>query len=80
MPRLPHRKYAQLHRRWEAACAARSRIEREMTELLHTVRPKAIPQERWEHAVLDSILSEEIEKDFANSLTLAMLDVGERAE
>ena len=80
MPRLPHRKYAQLHRRWEAACAARNRLEHEMTELLHTVRPKAISQEHWEQAVFDSILSEEIEKDFANSLTLAMLDVGERAE
>lgn len=80
MPRLPHRKYAQLHRRWEAACAARSRLESEMTDLLKKVRPDAIPQERWELAVHDSTLSQEIERDFDNSLSLAMLNVGEHAE
>jgi len=80
MPRLPHRKYEQLHRRWEVACSARRRLEIEMTDLLNKVRPDAIPQARWEQAVFDSTLSEEIEMDFANSLTLAMLNVGERAE
>ncbi len=80
MPRLPHRKYAQLHRRWEAACAARNRLEIEMTDLLNKVRPNAIPQARWEQAVFESTLSQEIEFDFANSLNLAMLNVGERAE
>ncbi len=80
MPRLPHRKYAQLQRRWESARARQARLEIEMIDLLNKVRPNAIPQERWELAVHDSILSQEIERDFANSLSLAMLNVGEHAE
>lgn len=80
MSRLPHRKYAQLQRRWEDARARQARLEIEMIDLLNKVRPDAIPQDRWEQAVHASILSEEIESDFANTLSLAMLNVGERAE
>jgi hypothetical protein len=80
MPRLPHRKYANLVRRWEEARSKEASLARELKELLESVRPPAIPQERWELAVSESTTSENYESDFAALLSDAVLDVGERAE
>jgi hypothetical protein len=80
MPRLPHKKYANLIRRWKKARSKEASLARELQELLESVRPPAIPQERWELAVSESTTGEDYESDFPNSLTLAMLNVGERAE
>jgi hypothetical protein len=80
MPRLPHRKYANLIRRWEEARSREARIAQELKALLERVRPPAIPQEHWEVAVTESTTSENYESQFDNSLTLAMLNIGERAE
>jgi hypothetical protein len=80
MPRLPHRKYASLLRRWEEARSKEARLARELKELLEGVRPPAIPQEHWELAVGEATTGENYESHFPNSLSNAMLDVGERAE
>jgi len=80
MPRLPHRKYAKIYARWIDKVCEVQRLEQQMLDLLNQVRPNAIPKERWENAVSESTMGEEIERDFANSLNLAMLNVGERAE
>lgn len=74
MPRLPHKKYAELYDQYDSALYRAAKLEREIVELLSTACPSGISQDKWEFAVDMSRDGEQtIFREFERSLNLAML-------
>lgn len=78
MPRLPHKKYAQLHAKYCDAINRAIRMHEAMQRLVEEACPHGISRKEWNSAVDRSLDGNEIIfRDPANSLNLAMLDANE---